>query len=103
MVVAILAEKQRPLSFLINDLPKFTLIKGKFRADDPGTLIATIEARYSGESIDRTDGIRVNRKDSWVLVRPSGTEPLVRVFAESPDAETARLFYEEILDLVQGG
>jgi len=103
MVVAILAGKQCPLSVLIDDLPKFAMIKGKLRADNPGALIAAIEERYSGESIDRTDGIRINRKDSWVLVRPSGTEPLVRVFVESPDAETARLFYEEILDLIQGG
>ena len=103
MVVAILAGKQRPLSALIDDMPKFTMIKGKLRVDNPQALIATIEERYSGESIDRTDGIRINRKDSWVLVRPSGTEPLVRVFVESPDAETARLFYEEILDRIQGG
>jgi len=101
MMVAILAEKQRPLSALIDDLPEFTLIKGKFSADDPGALITTLEARYSGESIDRTDGIRINRKDSWALIRPSGTEPLVRVFVESGDAETARLFYGEILDQIQ--
>jgi phosphomannomutase/phosphoglucomutase len=101
MMVAILAEKQRPLSALIHDLPEFTLIKGKFRADDPGALITTLEASYSGESIDRTDGIRINRKDSWALIRPSGTEPLVRVLVESPDAETARLFYGEILDRMQ--
>ncbi len=102
-MVAILAGSGRPLSALIDDLPEFTLITGKFRIDDPAGLIATLEHRYATESLDRTDGVRINRKDAWALVRPSGTEPLVRVIVESPDPEQAQLFYEEILDQVQGG
>jgi phosphomannomutase/phosphoglucomutase len=38
---------------------------------------------------DETDGIRLDYDDGWVLARPSGTEPVVRVYAESTDAERA--------------
>lgn len=101
MMAAILAGSRHPLSVLVDQLPEFTLIAGKFTVDDPGSLITAIEKTYVHESIDRTDGIRINRNDSWALVRPSGTEPLVRVIVESPDAGTARLFYEEILEQVR--
>ncbi len=103
MMVAILAGSGRPLSSLIDDLPEFTLIAGKFRVDDPAALIAAIEDGYAAEALDRTDGIRINRKDSWALVRPSGTEPLVRIIVESPDAGTARHFYDEILEQLPRG
>ncbi|MCA9703065.1 MAG: phosphoglucosamine mutase, partial [Methanolinea sp.] len=49
-----------------------------------------------------TDGIRINRPDSWVLVRPSGTEPLVRVMVESRDPDTARDLYQEIMAYISG-
>lgn len=103
MMVAICAQSSRPLSALIDDLPPFTLIAGKLKAGDPGALIAALETAYRDESIDRTDGIRINRDHAWALVRPSGTEPLVRIVVESTDARTAQTFYEEILAQVKSG
>jgi len=39
---------------------------------------------------DRQDGLRLAWEDRWVHVRPSGTEPIVRVIAEAPTADGAR-------------
>jgi phosphomannomutase / phosphoglucomutase len=97
MMVAILARSGRPFSTLIDTLPKYTLIAGKFVVKDPKALIAAVEDEYRNESLDRTDGIRINRKDSWVLIRPSGTEPVTRIIAESADKSKAKAFYEDIL------
>ncbi|MCE5297463.1 MAG: phosphoglucosamine mutase [Methanoregulaceae archaeon] len=97
MMIAILAKERCPISELVAAMPEFHLIKEKIRGKDPAAMIERLNSEFSRESIDRTDGIRINRADSWALVRPSGTEPLVRVIVESPQKETADLFFDEIM------
>jgi len=100
-MVSLLAQIDKPLSTLVSELPHFSLIKEKFKEKDPRNLIARLADRFSEERLDFTDGIRIDRGDSWALVRPSGTEPLVRVMVESESEEKARQFYEEIMDAVR--
>jgi len=101
-MVSILARECTPVSKLVAALPEFFLIKDKITGTNPSAMIARVNAMFSAESIDRTDGIRINRADSWALVRPSGTEPLVRVIVESPRKEIADAFFGEIMQsLVQ--
>lgn len=100
MMIAILARERRPLSSLVAALPRYSLIAEKIRGRDPRALIERLTHAYAHESLDRTDGIRINREHAWALIRPSGTEPLVRVIVESPDPATARAFYDEILHIL---
>ena len=97
MMIAILVRECRPVSDLVAALPEFYLIKEKIRGKDPAAMIERLNREYAGESIDRTDGIRINRPNAWALIRPSGTEPLVRVIVESPEKETASAFFDEIM------
>jgi phosphomannomutase len=49
--------------------------------------------------IDRTDGLKLYMKDGWVLMRPSGTEPIFRVYVEAKEkqrAEQVALFYKNL-------
>lgn len=96
-MVALLAEARQPLSALVDALPPFFMIKEKLREKDAPELIKRLITAFSGDSLDLTDGVRINREDSWALVRPSGTEPLVRVMAESVSEARAREFYEELM------
>ncbi|MFC6837197.1 phosphoglucosamine mutase [Halomarina ordinaria] len=63
-------------------------------------LIAAAEAtaRESDAGLDTTDGHRLDYGDAWVLVRPSGTEPVVRVYAEARTEERARRLADEMHD-----
>ncbi|MCD6524253.1 MAG: phosphoglucosamine mutase, partial [Thermococcus sp.] len=47
-------------------------------------------ARARGSEIDTTDGAKVLFPDGWVLVRASGTEPIIRVFSEAKSEEKAK-------------
>jgi phosphomannomutase/phosphoglucomutase len=97
MMVAILSGKRRPLSALVAELPPFHLIKEKLRVDDPESLVKKVQEAFSGDNLDLTDGVRINRGQTWALVRPSGTEPLVRVMVESDDKEKAEALYKEVI------
>lgn len=46
--------------------------------------------------MDTRDGIRISKGGAWALIRPSGTEPLIRIYAESRDAGEAK----ELMDLI---
>ncbi|MES3161922.1 MAG: phosphoglucosamine mutase [Halorubrum sp.] len=50
-----------------------------------------------------TDGYRLDYGDAWVLVRPSGTEPKIRIYAESADADRAERLAEEMRQAVESG
>ena len=55
-----------------------------------------IEARYASGRIDKLDGVSVEFPDFWFNVRPSNTEPLLRLRLEAKTAETAQQKSEEI-------
>ncbi len=91
-VVDILARARRPLSELLAEIPAYSLHKTsvRYKAPERDAILARLKALAAGLRVEDTDGIKVHYDDGWVLVRPSGTEPIFRVFAEAPTPERAR-------------
>ncbi len=80
----------RTVSQVVNGAPCYTIVKAK--APRGGDLLATyaaLEGRFEDATVDRQDGLRLTWNDSWLHVRPSGTEPIVRLIAEAPSAAQA--------------
>lgn len=88
----------KKLSELVNDIPKYYNAKTKIKCMDLDTTMKQIIKELKEDSniinIDTIDGIKAWYKDGWVLIRPSGTEPLIRVFAESSKESTAKKLME---------
>jgi phosphomannomutase/phosphoglucomutase len=101
MMVSLLASTGRSLSALADELPAMTLIKEKIRSSRARHAVAALEKAFSGEELDRTDGIRLNWDDAWALVRPSGTEPLLRILVEAEKKERAEALHREIKHLLR--
>jgi phosphomannomutase/phosphoglucomutase len=80
-----LDESGRSVSELNASLPKYSQVKK--RVECPNELkekvLNKIAKRFSKHKLDRTDGLRVIFDDGWLLIRPSGTEPIFRCFAEA--------------------
>ena len=76
---------------LVRELRPYAIVKRKLPAvaRSNAVLESALVAVLAGGEIDRTDGVKISWADSWVHVRPSNTEPIVRVIAEAPDADAA--------------
>jgi phosphomannomutase len=94
LLLQLLHEEGRSLSKIVEDLPRYVIVKDKL--DRPsaslGTVYESLRSAFPGAMADTQDGLRLSWSDRWVHVRPSGTEPIVRVIAEAPtDAEAREL------------
>jgi len=93
-----LARKRVTLREAVDALPVYHLVKEKIpcpverRSEVLARLAA--ESTAAGETAVTIDGLKIDRPDGWILLRPSGTEPLVRVFAEARDPVRARSLAE---------
>ena len=96
----------RPASDVIAPYDDYQLLRTdvKYETDDERRrLLDAVEAvaRDAAATLDTTDGYRLDYGDSWVLARPSGTEPVIRVYAESKDparsADLVERMYEAMV------
>jgi len=91
MILQSLADTGRSLGDLAGDLPPVAMVKDKVEMDyapDSDALAESLLGLGKGE-LDRRDGVKWIGTESWVHVRPSNTEPVVRIIAEAQDAATA--------------
>jgi phosphomannomutase len=71
------------------------------RVVDPPATIETIAGAFSAGREDRTDGLTVEFDDWWFNVRPSNTEPLLRLNVEATTEELLQARTAEVLDLIR--
>lgn len=91
LILQLLHEENRPLSAIAAGLPRYVIVKDKL--DRPkaslDTVYAALTKAFPTAEVDTQDGLRLSWPDRWVHVRPSGTEPIVRVIAEAPTEKDA--------------
>jgi phosphomannomutase len=92
LVLQLLSEGEQTLSQIVSDYPRYAIVKDKL--DRPSVPLDAVynalRSTFIGAQVDTQDGLRLSWPDSWVHVRPSGTEPIVRVIAEAPTVDAAR-------------
>ena len=92
VVLQLLTEEARSLSAIVAARKRYVIVKDKL--DRPAasldTVYAALRAEFPEATADMQDGLRLDWPDRWVHLRPSGTEPIVRVIAEGPSAADAR-------------
>lgn len=105
LVLDLMASTGKKLSVLVDELPKFAMLKTKFPVgrEPIASILDRIASAHPEASADRRDGLRLDWPDAWVHVRSSNTEPIIRVIAESSDAGRSRELAESIGRLAGGG
>jgi phosphoglucosamine mutase len=79
-----IVEKEGELGKLLDSIPEYPVKRGAFSCMDKKKVMVKIIKKLSelGE-INTLDGVRVDLDDGWILIRPSGTEPKIRITVES--------------------
>ncbi|MEO6778814.1 MAG: phosphoglucosamine mutase [Gemmatimonadaceae bacterium] len=92
LILQLLHQENRPLSAIVADYPTYAIVKEKLtRPDAPlDSVYGSLRLTFPDAEVDTQDGMRLSWPDRWVHVRPSGTEPIVRVIAEAPTESEAR-------------
>jgi len=93
----------RRLSDLHDDLPHYAMVKDKLPLPDvpPERLLSAMAERYEDEDISTIDGLKIDFPDQWVHMRPSNTEPILRVYAEAATEEAAQALADRFKDELQ--
>jgi len=89
---------QQKLSGLVDKIPQYPILRGSLASD--GLVKAELEKRLlalAPLSVNNLDGTRLTFKDGWLLVRASGTEPKIRVTAESRTEAGTRRLYDSVI------
>jgi phosphomannomutase/phosphoglucomutase len=106
-ILEILATEKQPLSALLATIPSYEMRKTKIpcpheKKDEVMNLIAEqMKDKIEVVRIERTDGVKLFLIDGWILLRPSGTEPMFRVYVEAKErqqAEQLLTFYKAFVE-----
>jgi len=106
-VLSALGEQERPLSALAAGFERYTA-SGEVNSEvaDAAAATAAVRARYAdlpGVSVDDLDGMTVAAAPWWFNLRPSNTEPLLRLNVEAADEATMAAVRDDVLAVVRGG
>ena len=84
-------------------LPQYAMIKQKVNIEgmDPDKVLQHMADKYKDEEINLLDGVKIDIKNSWVHLRKSNTEPIVRVISEAPTVEEAEKLGKKFMDEIQ--
>jgi len=104
-VLAALGEQAGPLSDLLADFTRYSA-SGEINStvSDQAERLGAVRAAYEGKpdvSIDELDGLTVSAQDWWFNLRPSNTEPLLRLNVEAADSATMQSVRDAVLAIVR--
>jgi phosphomannomutase/phosphoglucomutase len=106
-ILEIMAKEEKKLSELVDEIPKYEVFKIKLPCphDKKEIVMKTLAQKTKKDEniikVDETDGVKLYLEDGWVLMRPSGTEPIFRIYSESKDknkAEKIALTYKQLAE-----
>ena len=101
-IIEIIANTGKTLSKLIEELPIYYSEKMKIECPDElkQEVMQKIAEETSEFEVDTTDGVKIFKEEGWVIIRPSGTEPIFRCFAEAKTKEDAKKMAEWGISLI---
>jgi phosphomannomutase len=97
-----LANKGIKVSELKKEYPLYFISKNKIQLTpdiNVDKVLASIKEAYKNEEVNDIDGVKIDFADSWVHLRKSNTEPIIRIYSEAATQEAADALAQQIIDI----
>lgn len=104
LFLSLLSQKKIPVSELRKTYPDYFMAKEKIQltpAIDVDKILVDIENLYKDEEVTTIDGVKIDFKNSWVHLRKSNTEPIIRVYTEAPSQNEANDLAQKMITEVE--
>jgi phosphomannomutase len=99
-----LAILDKPCSFLKTYLPKYYLMKYKVElkeGDNIENVFNKVKSHFSEAKVNEVDGLKLDFKNSWIHLRASNTEPIIRLYIEGKTKKMCNDLYEKIISIIE--
>lgn len=98
LVLQYMTEEGRKLSEILAGMPQYKMIKKAIECSlgEAQVVVKRLREKYSFEKINTVDGLKIDFVDGWVHIRPSNTEPIVRIIAEGKSDEAAQKLVDKL-------
>lgn len=103
LFLTMMAKSGKKPSELRPALPAYEIYKTKIQLTpeiDVDAILEAIKRHFAGERITDIDGVKIDFADSWVHLRKSNTEPIIRIYSEAADMEAAKALAAKIQQIV---
>ena len=98
LIISLLVERNISLSELKKELPEYHILKMKLNyKGEISSIISDVKKLYDESLIDTTDGVKINFSNSWIHIRKSNTEPVIRIISEASSMLEAEKICKEIM------
>ena len=84
--------------------PQYSIAKNKVQLTpeiNVDAILAEVKKEYSNEKITAIDGVKIDFEDSWVHLRKSNTEPIIRIYSEASTIERAEQLGNDIKAVIE--
>ncbi|WP_455169931.1 phosphoglucosamine mutase [Aegicerativicinus sediminis] len=101
LFLSLLAERKMRVSELKATYPQYFMSKQKIELQpsmNVDAILNDIAGKYSNEDVSTVDGVKIDFDDSWVHLRKSNTEPIIRIYTEAKSQDSATLLADRFVD-----
>lgn len=103
LFLTLMAKSGKKVTELKAGYPPYAIAKNKVQLTpeiNVDAILAEVKKQFANEKINDIDGVKIDFKDSWVHLRKSNTEPIIRIYAEAHTMEEADALAEKIKNLI---
>ena len=103
LFLSLLAHSGKTVSQLKETYPQYSIAKTKLELKpgmDVDAILKAVEKHYQGEQMTTIDGVKIDFADSWVHLRKSNTEPIIRIYSEAHTMQEAESLGEDVKKIV---
>ncbi len=104
LFLTLLAKSGKKVSELKKQYPAYAIAKSKIELTpeiDVDAILAAVKQKYADETITDIDGVKIDFEDSWVHLRKSNTEPIIRIYSEAHTMEEAEKLADSIKSVIK--